>query len=116
MLFPAAAPGMMAVVIPPTLNPFSHIPRRAVLRGAVLARLGHWTTATAADGRPVIDHTPYNEWVYWDSLGYGPLAWDVVVTNQPVISAEYYGAARCRIGSSPAMTPGTAAITYDPNW
>jgi len=64
----------------------------AALTGTMLSRLDHWRTLEARDGRPLIDNTPYNEWVYWDALGYTRLPWDLVVTNQPVISAETYGA------------------------
>ncbi len=45
--------------------------------------------AHALDGGPVIDARPYHEWLYWDTLGYTPLPWDVIVTNQLVASAEY---------------------------
>ncbi|MCK5002662.1 MAG: hypothetical protein KAS57_06535 [Gammaproteobacteria bacterium] len=62
----------------------------AALVGTLLKRLKYWQTQKAADGRPVIDDQPYNEWVWWDSLGYGEVPYDVVVTNQLVASAEMY--------------------------
>ncbi len=31
---------------------------------------------------------PYNEWLYWQALGYTPLGYDLLVTNQPIISIE----------------------------
>ncbi|MBV8166739.1 MAG: hypothetical protein JO021_08095 [Alphaproteobacteria bacterium] len=54
-----------------------------------LARLDTLANARALDGGPVIDARPYNEWFYWDTLGYTPLPWDVIITNQLVASAEY---------------------------
>lgn len=64
----------------------------AALTDTMLSRLEHWRTLQGDDGQPLIDDTPFNEWVYWDALGYTRLPWDLVVTNQPVISAETYGA------------------------
>lgn len=57
----------------------------------LIARLGYWTSIVAADGRPVLDSEGYNEWVWWDSLGYGELPYEVVITNQLIASAENYG-------------------------
>jgi hypothetical protein len=57
----------------------------------LITRLRYWQTQTAADGKPVLDSTAYNEWVWWDSLGYGDLPYEVMITNQLVASAEYYG-------------------------
>lgn len=56
----------------------------------LLKRLAYWRQQTAEDGGPVIDDSPYNEWVWWDSIGYGNMPYDVVVTNQLVASAELY--------------------------
>lgn len=56
----------------------------------LLARLRFWYRHKAADGRPVLDDGPYHQWVWWDSLGYGDLPYDVVITNQLVASAERY--------------------------
>ncbi|MDQ1362425.1 MAG: hypothetical protein QG652_285, partial [Pseudomonadota bacterium] len=58
-----------------------------------LARLRYWYEDKASDGKPVIDGSPYNQWVWWDSLGYGNLPYDVVITNQLVASMESYDAA-----------------------
>ena len=57
----------------------------------MLERLEQWRQIKAADGAPVLDASPYNEWVYWDTLGYGNLPYDLVITNQLIASAEYYG-------------------------
>jgi hypothetical protein len=57
----------------------------------LLIRLEYSYQQQADDGRPVLDGSPYNEWVWWDSLGYGNVPYDVVITNQLVASAEYYG-------------------------
>lgn len=56
----------------------------------LLMRLQYWQDQKAEDGKPVIDDKPYNEWVWWDSLGYGDMPYDVVITNQIVASAETY--------------------------
>jgi hypothetical protein len=56
----------------------------------LLLRLQYWQDQKARDGKPVIDDKPYNEWVWWDSIGYGDMPYDVVITNQIVASAEVY--------------------------
>lgn len=56
----------------------------------LLIRLKYWRQQKAADGNPVIDGRPYNEWVWWDTIGYGDMPYDVVITNQLVASAEKY--------------------------
>ena len=61
------------------------------LVATLLQRLEYWYQHTADDGKPVLDGSPYNEWVWWDSLGYGDVPYDVVITNQLIASAEYYG-------------------------
>lgn len=58
-------------------------------------RLAFWVGSTAADGHAILmrDHTSpefsYNEWVYWDHLARLEFPWEVVITNQIVVSAEY---------------------------
>ena len=54
-----------------------------------LARLKQLLTASAADGRPLIDQRPYNEFIYWDLLAREPLPYEVIVTNQLIASVEY---------------------------
>ncbi len=61
------------------------------LTDTLLARLQSWREQKARDGRPVLDGSPYNEWVWWDTLGYGDIPYDVALTNQLVASAEFYG-------------------------
>jgi hypothetical protein len=56
----------------------------------LLKRLQYWQDQKAKDGKSVIDNRPYNEWVWWDSIGYGDMPYDVVITNQIVASAEVY--------------------------
>ena len=63
----------------------------AALTDTLLARLQGWREQAAQDGKPVLDGSPYNEWVWWDTLGYGDIPYDVVLTNQLVASAEFYG-------------------------
>lgn len=62
-----------------------------VLADVMLERLERWRKIKAADGGPVLDGSPYNEWIYWDTLGYGDLQYDLVITNQFIASAEYNG-------------------------
>ena len=57
----------------------------------LVSKLDYWNTQKAADGKPVLDANPYHQWVWWDSLGYSDLPYDVLITNQLVASAEYYG-------------------------
>jgi len=56
----------------------------------LISRLAYWKKQTAADGLPVLSSDDYHEWVWWDSLGYSDLPYDVMITNQLVASAEYY--------------------------
>ena len=56
----------------------------------LIARLQYWKSETAEDAAPVLDASGYNQWVWWDSLGYSDMPYDVVITNQLVASAEYY--------------------------
>ncbi|MFZ2162478.1 MAG: hypothetical protein WAW02_09700 [Sideroxyarcus sp.] len=81
-----AAPYLPADVNPQDLQAFS-----GILADVMLERLEQWRHVNAADGAPVLDYSPYNEWVYWDTLGYGNLPYDLVITNQFIASAEYYG-------------------------
>ncbi len=56
----------------------------------LIARLEYWKTQKATDGKPVLALDAYHEWVWWDSLGYSDLPYDILLTNQLVASAEYY--------------------------
>lgn len=60
-----------------------------LLAEVMLKRLESWRSVKALDGTPVLDAAPYNEWIYWDTLGYGNLPYDLVITNQLIASAEY---------------------------
>ncbi len=81
-----AAPYLPADAHPKDLMSLSEL-----LANVMLDRLQQWRHLNAADGAPVLDASPYNEWVYWDTLGYGNLPYDLVLTNQLIASAEYYG-------------------------
>ena len=61
------------------------------LADTLISRLNYWKNQTAPDGKSVLDGNEYNQWVWWDSLGYGDLQYDIVLTNQLVASAESYG-------------------------
>ncbi len=75
----------------PDAHPKDLMSFSGLLSNVMLERLEQWRSVKAADGAPVLDNTPYNEWVYWDTLGYGNLPYDLVITNQLIASAEYYG-------------------------
>lgn len=81
-----AAPNLPADAHPKDMASFADL-----LAKVMLERLDQWRNINAADGAPVLDYSPYNEWVYWDTLGYGNLPYDIVITNQFIASAEYYG-------------------------
>jgi hypothetical protein len=49
-----------------------------------------WLSVKLEDGEPVINFDPYNQWLVWNAIGYGDLDYDIVLTNQPIISVEYY--------------------------
>ena len=56
-----------------------------------LARLESLTVQRAADGQPVLDAQPFNEYVYWDIMAETQLPYEVVITNQLIASVEYEG-------------------------
>jgi hypothetical protein len=66
----------------PTLN--------HALINTLITRMNYWHEEKASDGNPYVDGSRYNQWVWWDSLGYGELPYDVVLTNQLVASIETY--------------------------
>ena len=70
------------------LDSLADVARAAV--DSMLVRIQYWYGHKAGDGRPVLDASPYNQWVWWDSMGYGELPYDVVMTNQLVASLENY--------------------------
>ncbi len=82
--FAYAKPYLPETPPPKTLMEFSKL-----LSQVMLERLDNWRSVKAADGAPVLDTTPYNEWIYWDTLGYGKLPYELVITNQLLASAEY---------------------------
>lgn len=47
-----------------------------------------WRSVTLGDGRPLLDDELYSEYNTWLQLGYTNLPYEVVITNQPIISAE----------------------------
>ena len=100
-----AAPYLPADAHPKDLAAFSDL-----LAKVMLERLEQWRHINAADGAPVLDYSPYNEWVYWDTLGYGNLPYDLVITNQFVASAEYYGV-DIHSAIRGGVTVGTTAYT-----
>lgn len=58
----------------------------------LLRRQNYWRKVKALDGLPVIrEGEHYHEWVWWDSLGYAELDFDLALTNQLVASVESYG-------------------------
>jgi len=61
------------------------------LADTLLNRIGLWQAMPASDGSPVLDDSFYNEWIYWDSLGYAAPPFDIVITNTLIASVEYFG-------------------------
>ena len=74
----------------PETKPRDFIELSYALVDTLIDRLKYWYTELAEDGRPVLLDDSYNEWVWWDSLGYTELPYDIVITNQLVASAEKY--------------------------
>jgi len=66
----------------------------------------------AADGKPVIDDSPYNEQLFWHALGERAQVHDLIITNQLVASVEYSG-----VDIHPALrgglTNGTTSFARD---
>ncbi len=54
-------------------------------------RLSLWQKIKAKDGQGVINADKYNEWVWWDNIGYGFVPYDLIISNQLVASVEKYG-------------------------
>ena len=71
-----------------------------------LQRLALLATIMATDGKAVIDATPYNEWMFWSTLGERDRSHDVIITNQLVASAEY-GAVDIHSALRGGLTLGT---------
>ncbi len=59
------------------------------LAATMLGRIEKWKQLLAEDGKPLLDQSNYNEYAYWTNLGYAALPYDVLITNQPIISVEY---------------------------
>jgi hypothetical protein len=94
---------------PYLVKPVSAQTKRALAEALVethLARLGYWKSILALDGRSIIDETNANEWKVWDALGYSHLPYDLIITNQPIVSAEYSD-----IGVNTALRGGVTAGT-----
>lgn len=73
------------------LNPVDHDTEAWVKRltDTHLNRLAAHARIKAADGAAVIDKSDLNEWLLWDTIGERERAFDFVITNQLVASAEY---------------------------
>ncbi|MCW9013211.1 MAG: hypothetical protein OQL06_05465 [Gammaproteobacteria bacterium] len=78
----------------------------------LIVRGQYWYNYKVEDGKPVVDGSPYNEWVWWDSLGYGHLPYQLVITNQLVVSAERYGMAT-HSSLRGGITAGTTSYSKD---
>lgn len=61
----------------------------AALAELQLKRIERWKRIKALDGGSVIDAAPYNELEMWLALGYGDVPYELVLTNQPIVSVEY---------------------------
>ncbi len=47
-----------------------------------------WRDAPALDGKPALGPDRYNEYSYWIALGASDMPLEVIITNQPIASAE----------------------------
>lgn len=74
----------------PEIKPKDFIELSYALVDTLVARLNYWHSELAEDSKSVLDGSPYNEWVWWDSLGYSELPYEIVISNQLVASAEKY--------------------------
>ncbi len=61
----------------------------AALANLQLHRIDRWRQIKAPDGAPAIDASPYNEFMMWLALGYGEVPYEIVLTNQAIVSVEY---------------------------
>lgn len=50
-----------------------------------------WESQTALDGQPLILADLFNEFSFWQSIGYLPIDYEVVLTNQIIVSSERIG-------------------------
>lgn len=50
-----------------------------------------WKARLLRDSSPLITSDLMNEFAFWDYLGYLPIPYEVVLTNQPIISSEKVG-------------------------
>ncbi len=85
-IYAFAAPHLIAPLATKNAQGFAE-----ALTDTLLRRLRVWRVLPANDRRAVIDDSVYNEWAFWDTLAHGALPYDIVITNQLVASAEYYG-------------------------
>lgn len=63
----------------------------AALADTLLWRQKSWYQLKADDDKTILNGDGYNEWVWWDSMGYADFPYDLVLTNQLVASVEAYG-------------------------
>jgi hypothetical protein len=63
----------------------------AYLASRHIERIEALRAIVAADGGSLVDASPYNESLFWQVLGQAELPFDVLVTNQPIVSLEYVG-------------------------
>lgn len=70
------------------LNEASYDALGAALAKLELARIERWKAVRAMDGGAAVDASPYNEYLMWVALGYGHVPYDLVLTNQPIVSVE----------------------------
>ena len=54
-----------------------------------LERIGVWRDRKALDGGAAIDAQAFNEFAMWVALGYGDVPYELVLTNQLIVSVEY---------------------------
>lgn len=90
--FDYSLPALMAYARPLLLAPLAEDSVDALANALIATmekRMQRWRRMEAADGWPVMDESRNNEWLWWDSVGYGDWPFDAVITNQWVASGEY---------------------------
>ena len=105
-------------VTPYLLNPVASRDYQGLADALVdthLARLSRLREERLADGSPLLNDAPFNEYVYWASLDLIRLQYEVVITNQLIASAEYLDAevhAAIRGGISNGVTNHNGGARY----
>lgn len=76
-----------------TAPPVAETP--TALAQAIAATQAHlharWRSVPAVDGRPIVQDDVLHDYPFWSRLGHTPLAFELVITNHPIVSTERVG-------------------------